>query len=298
MAKLENGKTFVTLRFLFGEDNVKGRQRTDDTYRYAVKRLTFTYAENEYKAMRTRLQEGVEADIRRELVNLASLYRRHIIGANGNKNVPAGVIRSAIGNAAPLSLSAALPAWAPRDAKYVQRKQNARAGSGWFDNRGWKRQPGQNWSPDDSGLLFESMRAETWEKMFGPVSVKFYKNNKIAANGGNNGEIKLANNHAVAQIGTLRVMALGLITPAMLPALRSKNEGSIPMASDEGNPGLMRLVGAYDPRVAFRLGQRSHETKRYRPTLEPFLSYLLTRSIPAAVQARIRQGSLKRITRS
>lgn len=293
MATLD--KSFVIIRFGFGKENVKGRQRIDNTYRYVVNKIAIRYAEGEYEKMKGRLKEGVEADVQRELVNLASLYRRHIVGANGATSRPAGVIRSVVGSAKPLALASALPAWAPRNAEYLKRKINAGAGNNWFDNRGWTRRKGQKWAPSETGVLFKESRAETWTSMFGPISVTFSRDNKaqradqfLSPDGGK---------HLQVQIGTLRVYALGKLTPQMLPALNTKS-GDIPVASDQGNEGLMDLVKAVDPRMAYRLGQRSSLTKRYRPTLEPFLSYFLTRSIPAAITRRLQQGSFKRITRS
>lgn len=293
MAKLD--RSFVIVRFRFGEANVKGRQRNLNTYRI-VENIAFTFAENQYEALRGQLQEGVKSDIQRELVNMASLYRRHIIGANGNTARPAGVIRSVIGGAAPLALASALPAWAPRSATYLARKFNARAGNGWFDNRGWSRRRGQKWEPSETGLLFEKTRADVWEQMFGPISVRFRKSAKLESKDVS-GTFNLtgSKSHVQVQLGRLSVYALGEITPDMLPGLAA---GRVGMASDRGNDNLMGLVQKYDERLAYRLGQRSSGTKRYRPTLEPFLGYFLTRSIPAAIQRRIAQGSLSRITRS
>lgn len=289
MAKLS--RSFVRLRFRFGEENVKGRQRYENSAAYLARRVAFSYAEDQYVEMRKSLEHGVASDVRRELVNLASLYRRHIIGANGNTTRPAGVIRSVIGGAEPLTLSSALPAWAPRDAKYVRRKIFNRAGAGWFDNRAWR---GRG-APEDSGLLFREMRADTWETMFGPIRVRFYKSHKLTADDAratfNTGKGK----NIRVQIGTISVVALNKVTPQMLPGLAA---GTVGMASDEGNDGLMGLVKSYDERLAYRLGQRSTVTKRYRPTLEPFLTYFLTRSIPSAIERRIAEGSLGRITRA
>ena len=289
MAKLS--RSFVRFRFRFGEDNVKGRQRYENTAAYIARRVAFSYAEDSYNFMRKELEQTVERDVRRELVNLASLYRRHIIGANGATNRPAGVLRSVIGGVEPLALAGALPAWAPRDAKYIRRKIFNRAGTGWFDNRAWR---GRG-APEDAGLLFREMRADTWETMFGPIRVRFYKSRKLDVEDAK-AQINVASGRNVKiQIGTLQVVALSKLTPQMLPGLSA---GVVGMASDRGNDGLMKLVQNYDERLAFRLGQRSTLTKRYRPTLEPFLTFFLTRSVPSAMQRRIAKGTLKRITRS
>lgn len=294
MAKLD--RSFVRIRFRFGNDNVKGRQRYVNTAAYMARRIAFQFAEGQYDTLRKTLEQTVERDVRRELVNLASLYRRHIIGADAPRGKPQGVIHSVIGGASPMALSSALPSWAPRNAQYLQRKRNATGHDRWFDNQGWRRYKGQRWMPRDSGLMFREMRADTWETMFGPINVRFYKSRMLTANDAV-GNINVSSGQKVrVQVGTLGVYALNKITPDMLPALRTGVAET--MASDAGNPGLMELVQKYSEPLAYRLGQRSSVTKRYRPTLEPFLGYFLTRSVPTAVARRIQEGTLKQIVRS
>lgn len=282
-------RSFVLLRFSVGKETVKGRQRNLNTYRAKAEEIALKYADGQYDVIKQRLEQGVKHDVERELTRMASLYRRHIVGANGARNKPAGVLRSVIGGAEPLTLSSVLPAWAPRDATYLTRKFAETGNKSWFDNRGWD-DHGKGW-PSQSGLLFKESRAPVWEKMFGPISVRFQKNN-IAQNARSTFNTG-GSDHVRSQIGTLRVYALGKLTPDMLPGLAGLRVG---MASDSGNDGLMGLVKQHDPQLAYRLGQRSTITNRYRPTLEPFLGFFLTRSIPAAVARRIKEGTLARIT--
>jgi len=291
MAQLD--RSFVRLRFRLGEGNVKGRQRYTNTAAFIARKVAFSYAQDQYEFYKENLEAGIEGDVRRELTNLASLYRRHIIGSTTDR--PTGIIRSVIGGAQSLALSSALPRWAPRNARYLKRKLSATGRASWFDNRGWRTHKGQHWSPSDTGLLFAESRADTWETIFGPIRVVFRKSRILTEADAQAAVIIDGSKKAKIQIGTVSVYAMNKLTPAMLPALRTGDPSA--MTPDTGNDELMDLVASYDQRLAYRLGQRSSLTKRYRPTLEPFLGFFLTRSIPAAIQSRIQRGSLGRITR-
>lgn len=296
MAKL--GRSYVRLRFRLGQGNVKGRQRYTNTAAYIARRVAFTYAEGMYDDIRKTLQHNIANDARRELVNLASLYRRHIVGANANTSRPAGVLRSVIGqDVEPLTLSSVLPSWAPRNAQYLRRKFNAVGHNNWFDNRGWRSGGSRGqWRPKETGLLFRESRADTWETIFGPIRVVFQKSHQLeAADATTTFSIGSGPNVKV-QVGTIYVFAMSRLTPAMVPALRKGDANA--MASQTGNPALMNVIKEWSPALAYRLGRKSSQTRRYRPTLEPFLGFFLTRAIPAAVARRIRQSTLRRIVRT
>lgn len=294
MARLD--RSYVRYRFVFGSGNVKGRQRYQNTAAGIARNVAFDYAQNQYTETRKIVEETVRGDVEQELVNIASQYRRFIIGANGAMTRPAGVLKSLITGVPTLALSGALPSWAPRNAEYLRRKRNATGNEDWFDNRGWRRRGGQSWAPDSPGLLFQKSRAEVWEDMFGPIKVRFFKSRALQQPTPSATLSTGASGHTEIAIGTIQIYALSKITPQMLPAL-AQNSGAIPMASDEGNDGLMDLVKAKSEPLAYRMGQRSSLTKRYRPTLEPFLSFFLTRSIPAALQRRLAAGRLGRLIR-
>ncbi len=278
MAKLN--RSFVILRFAFGEGNVKGRQRNDDTYRYVAREIGLSYADKKFVEMKQQLESSVARDVERELIWQASQYRRFITGATGSRDKPAGVLTSVHGDAEKLTLASVLPPWAPRNSKYLDRKFQEVGHKNWFDNRGWDSH-GKKW-PKLSGLLFKESRADNWEYMFGPIRVRFFKNNLAES------PREVVGDHLNIQIGTLRVYALGNITPDMLPGLAAKR---VSMASNAGNDGLMGLVKKHSPQMYYRLNRRSSVTRRYRPTLEPFLGFFLTRALPAAVARRIRLAS-------
>lgn len=300
MAKLR--QSAVVLRFRFGQGLVKGRQRFENTARAIANRVAFSYAEDAYDTMRKTLEQRVEADVRAELVHLARLFRRHIVGAAGTKSSPSGSLDTVAKGQNPptTSIASGLPAWRQRNQEYLRQKRAATGGVAWFDNRGWKqsqwdarfasRRPRSGTAPDGTGLLFQSMRADTWETMFGPIGVRFYKSRRLDTNQAV-GTIKTGRQDTKIQIGSIRVRALGRLTPQMLPGFTTGNV----KANSGGNPGLLGLIGSYDPDLAYRMGVMRNGV--YRPTLEPFLGFFLTRALPHAVSERIRKQSLGSINR-
>lgn len=295
MAKLPNSA--VVLRFRVGSGLVKARQRYSNTARAILERVTLQYAEGAYDRIRKDVEQQLENDVRMELVHLASLYRKHIIGYSGRRTAPSGTLDTVTkGAGAPTqSIKSGLPPWAPRNAQYLARKRTAVGHIRWFDNTNWsttsfdarfsRRVPKIGDAPDDAGLLKRSMTHDSWETFFGPVSVRFYRARKLDASDAVAG-IATKGKKMQVQIGSLQVRAIGKITPAMLPGYTS---GRI-MASAAGNPALMNIIAQTDPRIAYRLGTMRNGV--YRPTLEPFLGFFLTKSIPFAVTRRLEKGTL------
>jgi hypothetical protein len=99
----------------------------------------------------------------------------------------------------------------------------------------------------------------------------------VATNYSRNTDTKIA-------IATIRVQAMTRITPGMLPALGGGGLGDF--GSNARGSGLLAMLGE---RVAWRLGGNP-QTVPFRPTIQPFLGYFLTRAMPNAVFKRIEQG--------
>lgn len=248
-----------------------------------VENLTFSAADAEYKNVVVRIQNSFQRDAKQELVHLMALFRRHIIGAAAGSNKPGGTLTFALGPSETdvgfdddnFDIAQSLPAWAPRGAKYLKWKRKHGLSQTWFKAR---------------GVLDKQARAETMLESFGPIRVSVIRNLKAAParsfHAG--GDV-----HSRINIATVRVFAMANITPAMLPALRTGSPTA--MNSDRGNPGLMGLLSRTAPDLAYRLGRRSgmESGKRYRPTLEPFLAFYLTRSLPNALALRLQNRRLR-----
>jgi hypothetical protein len=295
MAKLPNSA--VVLRFRLGKGLVKARQRYSNTARAILERITLQYAEGAYDQFRKDVEMRLEGDVRMELEHMAALFRRHIIGFAGRRTSPSGTLTTATkgGDAPRQSIASGLPPWAPRNAQYLKTKRMAVGHIRWFDNTGWNAHgPDLRYArisertgegPDSPGLLKSFFKGESWESLFGPISVRFFRARKLEPEDAV-GNIASKGRHMKVQIGSFFVRALGKIEPHMLPGYTA---GAV-RASASGNPRLMNVIAQTDPRIAYRLGTMRNGV--YRPTLEPFLGFFLTRALPFAVQRRIEKGTL------
>lgn len=268
------------MRFRFGQGLVKARKESENTSRFVAQQIAIAYAEDTWQGVQNTLKERIAEDVRVELNNLNRLFRDHIIGAAGTRTSPAGRLTTVTkGSDRPsASIASMLPAWAPRGAEYLDRKKKALGDTRWFDNSGWTRRP----APADGGLLRSSFPvsagfgrgSDVWENMFGPIGVRVVRRNAEA-----DASLKAATSRGKTtriQVASIYVTALGKIDLNMLNAYRNDND----------NDGLMRVVAETDRALAVRLAGRGP----YRPTLEPFLDFFLTRALPHAVNERIKKG--------
>lgn len=295
MAKLPNSA--VVLRFRLGKGLVKARQRYSNTARAILERVTLQYVEGSYDEFRKTVQAQLAADVRLELENMAGLFRKHIIGFSGRRSSPSGTLSTVTkGEGAPSqTIASGLPPWAPRNAQYLTSKRQAVGHIRWFDNTGWNSStPDMRYArvsakvgegPDSPGLLKSFMTRDSWETLFGPVSVQFLRARKLEPSD-SVANITGGKKNMKVQIGSIYVRAIGKIEPSMLPGYTS----GIIKANAGGNPRLMNVIADTDPRLAYRLGTMRNGI--YRPTLEPFLGFFLTKAIPFVVARRLSKGTL------
>ena len=283
----------LRIRFVFSQQagdifERPGRQRFSQKFAAGiVEDFAFRYAEKTYRDMASRIQDRLQRDIRRELRHMAALFQRHIIGAAPRSSYPSGYLDtlepSYYGLGERVPIRASIPAWAARSRQYLTYKQRKIGHQRWWENK---------------GDLSQAMNPDSWMAAFGPILVEFRRARNAAmrdSRGISQFPIQFgaSQGHVKVVVGTLRVLALANITPHMLPAL-SSGDPTV-MNTDQGNEGLMGLVRAgMGDEVAMRLGRRStmESGARYRPTLEPFLAYFLTRSVPNAIANRIERGEL------
>ena len=137
----------------------------------------------------------------------------------------------------------------------------------------------------------QMMSGQNWIKMFGPISVQVKRQRSYSASdtASANARRDIMTNlnrkplalpgGDVVRLGVARieVRALGRITPGSLSRPSKKSH-------------MIGLVMKHDEELAHRLAGRGP----YRPTLEPFLEFVLTRAVPGAVLKRIELGLEKR----
>lgn len=170
--------------------------------------------------------------------------------------------------------------WGKRNPKYVRWKARRGMGRNW-----WKA------SEDLHGYL---SRKDTYTQSFGPVRVIFERprgadvftrrlSRPTRVTAGRGGPLI-----KTVEIGKIRVMALGNITPADLPSLRTGNPSD---ATPTGDGIVTYLRNKHERnKLMQRSWKGSNIPNARRFVLEPFVSFYLTRAIPNAVWRRIEQA--------
>lgn len=272
----------ITLRFVFNRgQRTLDRKRWNAASRFVAKEIAMNMEDRYWKNMKFHIAKTVEADIRREMAHLAQEYLRLIVGISGNNEGPRGTIKTvsnpAYGdhNFASYNMNIA---WDERSIKYLRRKREDRGHTHWFEY--------------DHVLKRTMGKAETWYKAFGPIEVQVVrKGNSLsqaeAAAAGHDPADRFSgygSERVRVQIGTIRVFAMRSITPQMLPALAT---GRIDDWAEDGT--ATGLIGRFPRDIQHGLaGNRKFVP--YRHSVEPFLSFFLTRAIPNAVMRRLEVG--------
>lgn len=258
----------------FGRGGTRG---VDNFARVIVEEAAFQHGERVFELVKTQIISRLRNDVERELRHMAAMFMGSVVGAPARMRGPSGTLSTV----APVSdamsgypqmsgypVKGLVPSWTPRSSFYLAANRN----NPWFQR--------------DGAVLSALANPKAWTTAFGPISVSVFRHRQLSAAQG--GKLKTVghsfNFKEKISVAKIRVEALARITPDMLPAAGG---GSL---NDYGpNPrgnGLLSMLGE---RVAWRLGGNPL-TVPFRPTVQPFLGYFLTRQMPNAVFKRIEQG--------
>lgn len=273
----------ITLRFVFNRgQRTLDRKKWNAASRFVAKEIAMNMEDRYWNNMRFHIAKTVKADIRREMAHLAQEYLRLIVGISGNNEGPRGKLQTvsapAYGDSNFSSYSMNI-AWDERSLDYLNRKRKEKGHTHWFEH--------------DHVLKRTMGKAETWFDAYGPIEVQV-----VRAKGGSLSQAEAAaaghdpadrfsgaeNRKVRVQVGTIRVFAMRSITPQMLPALAT---GRIDDWAPDGT--TTGLIGRFPRDIQYGLaGNRKFVP--YRHSVEPFLSFFLTRAIPNAVMRRLEVG--------
>lgn len=169
-------------------------------------------------------------------------------------------------NMGPYNLSTGTGPWPARSPGYLARKRKNLGHTKWFQS---------------TGVLRKQLRdPSTYTNAYGPVRVSFKKTTISKPTPGqtvtkmSTGVVGSSDRRVV--LGELKVSVLGRITEDML------NDPS----AKQPSPWKTGLFGALDSDLEKKLLNREDA---YRPFLEVFLSFYLTRSVPNAVFRRLEE---------
>jgi hypothetical protein len=292
--------------------------------RMILREVALAMSDKMAKSMTATFSTEVEKVVRKELDNMARAIAKSMIRPEGADGPSRSLtIRSedystmsktaqSMGWSSNYNVSQAGIKWAPRDKEYVKKKKR----KAWWDKTG-KLQ-----------TYLSRKKGSFYEQAFGPVKVIYqprrgrmtkyeytdFGRKKVSSTGARG---KLSQD---VRVGDVQVIALGNITPNMMPGLSSMTPmAGPPSKNGNGVAGLLadrwynkhtaKLMGKSTSRriTKERVGRitgytpvrkkpkftYARETKveklqsEYRPWMDPFVSFYLTRAIPNAVYRRI-----------
>lgn len=276
----------LRFRFSFNQRSKKldygpgGTRGAENFSRVLVRDVAFTYSERMWELLKSQVSSRMHADIDRELDHMAKMFMLGVVGIAGRNRGPSGQLTTVapqsegMAGVRPFShipVRSLTGDWTRRSPFYLRDRGGDQA---WFRRHG--------------GVLDKLSSAKTWTNAFGGVTVSMNKHTSMDANDpAAKAHTPMRGTYAGQElfgVATIRVDAMRHITPAMLPAVGGGGMGQF--GSNPRGSGLLALLGE---RAAWRLGGNP-VTVPFRPTIQPFLGYFLTRQMPNAVMKRIEQG--------
>lgn len=252
--------------------------------------VTIKMVDESFARIKQTIANGFIRDAKRELAYLTALYQRHIPTTQAGSRKPSGMLGyilgesdTGVGDDAGMDIASTLPDWAPRSPDYLAEKKRKGWSSNWFRAR---------------GDLTRSMRSDPLLQAYGPIRVSVIRDREAteALSRGNFNTSVLTlggGSHFRRNVATIRIYAMEQITPSMLPALATGNPETENSDSPSRGARFLAPLRAGSPELAHRLGRLSYSTHSYRPTLEPYLAWFLTRSIPNALALALTRGRMR-----
>lgn len=281
------------------------RQATRESYdrvsesfaRILLREVAIATSKRTQENARRSLVTRIKSEIRREIIKMAQTISRFVVQPERAKG-PSGIARmaaSGVSQTMQTTLGRGMSGvgyydvgrsnvnWRERSLAYMRWKKRKNYGTDWFRNR---------------GHLQRQLGRESTYNGFGPIVVLFHPNRKQTPIGGNVNLTSTGRTGRVSEtyeVGRLEVIAMGRITAAMLPSLASGDVGD---ATPVGGQRISNLITGQRTREklsGLSTGE-GNSPREYRPVIEPFVSYYLTRAIPNAVFLRaeklVQEGQL------
>lgn len=264
-------KPTLHIRFTFnrstGEQSLTRGAKRSRSLSFAhtvIEEVGIAQANESYNNLKGRVRNQIRASVQAELSHISFLYQRFVIGRQrrrfqGTLTSLAATGYDANGNAvrSGLSLDRVMEPWSDWAPGYKRWKIRHHPPARWFQN---------------TGHLGQLMRSTSWEEWFGPIRISVERNKDKSY---------VHDAKGTFSVGRISVRVFGSITPEMLPALSTGNPAT-PNPTDGRTSGLIGLIARHNPDAANRLAGAIGRVP-YRESLEPFLAFVLTRSVPSAV---------------
>lgn len=233
---------------------------------YIARSIGFRAGNIQKKNISKNLRRDFEPIIDSELKKMAREITTLAIGIAGSNKAPPGslkidgkISKAMQGKSAPMTIASVTGNWHQRGEKYIVRKFAKYRTRKWFENEG--------------NLKRDLAKSGVYKQAYGPMSVNFRprKTNKpnplqIARSVGRPSNTIIT--------GDLEFKVFSKLKPSDLPGIGEKASFSEERLSGFADNIQSKLTGNKD---------------RYRPVLEPFLTYYINRKIPNAIFRKLEQ---------
>lgn len=222
-------------------------------YQVTGNEIILRFADGKKSQIKELVSRRIRKDVDTEIDHAARQYGRFALGGAGRVQGPqSGTQTTAVRSAESEDTTGRMGGWHPRGKEYLARKRRRSGHIKWFVTTGKTRQ-----ALSGKGV---------WQAIYGGTKVR------VTIHSETNREV----GQAFAQRGT----------GYLRTTLATINVGALPQLSAQfGNVG--RKLWQYDEDLAHHvLGRR----KYYRPTMEPFLKFVVNKAVPEAVGRRMAAG--------
>jgi hypothetical protein len=256
----------LTINLRIGGGTSYKQSGSDRAINLAIENVGFYAAKNRQRRLSANLHRDFAPVVERELQEMARQIARLGVGMANSNASPPGVLsisgrisRAMLGNSGPMSISSVSGNWAVRSKSYMKWKVRKYRTRKWFKNTGRLQ--------DQLGYV------GTYRSAYGPMSLKFtptpIDQPGRASNLGRSGGGQSKN----IMVGRLEVTPLRRLSLSDLPGV--------------GQPARYnpRVISPFAASVERKLTGKAKS--KYRPVVEPFLTYYLNRKIPNAVYRRL-----------
>lgn len=268
-----NDDVTLNINFVFSGSKSVNKNDADSALGVAVSNVGFKAAKNRQRKLKANLHRDFAPIVERELQQMARDVARMGVGLANPNNPPPGRLSISgkissymAGRSAPMNIASMTGTWATRTKAYMRRKVKKYKTRRWFKNTG--------------RLQSQLKSLGTYRSAYGPVSVKFTPRQ---VQGGSSGARVVGLGRSPGgqsrniQIGRLEIKPFRRLSLGDLPDIGQKADYNRSLLSPLADSIERKLTG-------------QPKTGKYRPVLEPFMSYYLSRKIPNAVFLKLEQS--------
>lgn len=261
----------IVLEFKFtpriSSNQIKGSSVTD----YIIRDVAFKAGEVQRKNLSKNLQRDLGPIVESELSKMAREISTMAVGLSAPNNSPPGSIKidgkiaeSMKNNAGPMSISSVTGQWKDRTKAYLKWKVKTHKTRKWFRNTGQ--------------LQSQLKSVASFRQAYGPMGIKFVPVKGVKPTVSNLGRgVGRPSNFIVTGKIEVRVF-------------RKLDLSDLPQIGQQAKYSKKRLSGFADS-VEKKLTGPNPDVK-YRPIIEPFLTYYINRKIPNAIFRKIEASVL------